>query len=107
MKKIIMILQFVSVLIAFYCSNFVLYFFIAITPEEAVRKGYPDLPTDWSAGVMNHGEYIKWWTIQERPLFFWSSLVGLIISILVAFPLLYRCALYLIRRRIKGISFLK
>ena len=44
-------------------------FIVAVTPAEAVADGKP-LPPGWSAGVMNHGEYFRWWTIRDNPLLF-------------------------------------
>jgi hypothetical protein len=56
-------------------------FIQAVTPEQARTDGKP-LPSGWSAGVMNHGSYYQWWTIQENPLVFGISVLCLVTSVL-------------------------
>src|SRR5690606_15479764 len=51
-------------------------FIAAIDPEQARGNGQP-LPPGWSAGVMSHGSYYRWWTIGERPVLFGLSVFGL------------------------------
>jgi hypothetical protein len=53
----------------------------AITPEQANADNMP-LPSGWTAGVMNHGSYYKWWTIQQRPILFGVSLFILVAALL-------------------------
>jgi hypothetical protein len=53
----------------------------AVTPDQARADGLP-LPAGWSAGVMNHGSYYHWWTIQERPFLFGISLFCLVTGLL-------------------------
>jgi len=62
-------LQVVAFLIAFPASFSTINFVIAVTPEQANANNLP-LPLGWTAGVMNHGSYYRWWTIQEKPLLF-------------------------------------
>jgi hypothetical protein len=45
----------------------------ALTPEQAVTEFNKPLPSGWTAGVMNHGDYYRWWTIQEKPILFGAS----------------------------------
>jgi len=59
-----------------YC---ILNFLVAETPAEAMRLGDPPIPSTWEAGVMNHGQYIRWFSIEAHPLIFWS-LVGLLFT---------------------------
>jgi hypothetical protein len=56
-------------------------FMNAVTPAQALADGSP-LPSGWSAGVMNHGSYYHWWTIQERPLLFAVSVSCVVASVL-------------------------
>jgi hypothetical protein len=51
-------------------------FFAAETPEEARAQGM-NLPSDWDAGVRNHGKYYRWWSISDRPFLFACSIGGL------------------------------
>ncbi len=64
------------------CFYIVVNFTAAASPAEALAKYDKPLPAGWTAGVMNHGEYIRWWLIDERPLLFYSALVGLSVSVL-------------------------
>src|SRR5438552_15713692 len=54
----------------------------ALTPDQAVAKYEMALPSGWTAGVMNHGRYYRWWTIQEKPVLFAASVFCLAISML-------------------------
>jgi hypothetical protein len=56
----------------------------AVTPEQARTDNHP-LPSGWSAGVMNHGSYYHWWTIQERPFLFGISIFCLVTGLLFVF----------------------
>jgi hypothetical protein len=56
-------------------------FVAAVTPEQALADDHP-LPAGWSAGVMNHGTYYHWWTIQERPFLFGVSAFLLVTGLL-------------------------
>jgi len=46
----------------------------ALTPDQAIAKYEMPLPPGWTAGVMNHGRYYRWWTIQDRPVLFAASI---------------------------------
>ena len=63
------------------CS--ILSFVFAITPEEAIERG-DSIPADWEAGVFNHGEYYRWYTIEKHPvLFIFSAMMVIGSSIFV------------------------
>ncbi|HMU88440.1 MAG TPA: hypothetical protein PKC11_12575 [Agitococcus sp.] len=47
----------------------------AMTPVEAIHKGYPTMPPNWEAGVFSHGDYYQWYTIQKHPIGYAFSLV--------------------------------
>jgi hypothetical protein len=53
----------------------------AVTPQQAIANDNP-LPSGWTAGVMNHGQYYQWWTIQERPILFGLSSLSLVAGVL-------------------------
>lgn len=53
-------------------------FIVALTPEQALRKGYPPIPAHWEAAVMNKGSYYQWLTIWDHPFLFALSLLSLI-----------------------------
>jgi hypothetical protein len=55
----------------------VMNFFVADTPSEALAKWQRSLPPGWEAGVMNHGEYFRWFTIEGHPLLFVGALIWL------------------------------
>ena len=55
----------------------VINFLVADTPTEALSKWHIALPADWEAGVMNHGEYFRWYTISGHPFFFAGALLWL------------------------------
>lgn len=59
-------------------------FLHAVTPEQARADGNP-LPAGWTAGVMNHGSYYHWWTIQERPILFGVSATCLTLCVLFVY----------------------
>jgi hypothetical protein len=49
-------------------------FFVADSPAQALALYGKPLPDGWEAGVMNHGEYFKWYSISGHPVFFAASL---------------------------------
>jgi hypothetical protein len=67
----------------------------AVTPQEAIAKYSQPLPSGWTAGVINHGHYYQWWTIQERPLLFAFSAFCLVAGVLF----LWGSAAWLWRKR--------
>ena len=73
-----MVFAFIIALPAFFTT---VSFTAALTPDEAIERGKP-LPPGWTAGVMNHGEYYRWWTIREKPLLFGISLFALVAGVL-------------------------
>ena len=59
----------------------VISFVVAETPEQVnTEAGRIVMDPDWSAGVMNHGEYYEWWTISDRPVLFLASVLILILA---------------------------
>jgi hypothetical protein len=64
------VLAFLIALPAFFST---MSFTSALTSEQAVAEYNKPLPSGWTAGVMNHGDYYRWWTIQERPILFGAS----------------------------------
>jgi len=52
-------------------------FLVADTPTEALSKWHIALPDGWEAGVMNHGEYFRWYTISGHPYLFTGALLWL------------------------------
>jgi hypothetical protein len=79
-KTLFITLYALSILVS--CSSFysVVSFSHAEDAEAIRAKGY-DVPDGWPAGVFNHGEYYGWWGIEDRPVLFALSVMGLIISI--------------------------
>jgi hypothetical protein len=75
----------VLVLPAFFCT---VSFLAADTAVEVARGGKP-LPGGWSAGVMSHGTYYRWWTIAERPIFFGLSVAVLATTLIMFYSTLY------------------
>jgi hypothetical protein len=73
------VLAFLICLPAFFST---LSFNDALTPQQAIARYSKPLPPGWSAGVMNHGAYYQWWTIQERPVLFGLSALCLVAGIL-------------------------
>ena len=65
--------QIVATLAMFPTFFSVVSFSAATSATEAASDGNP-LPSGWSAGVMNHGAYYRWWLIQDRPFMFAFSL---------------------------------
>gem|GEM_PF-5494288 len=63
-------------------------FLDAVTPEQANANNLP-LPTGWTAGVMNHGSYYHWWTIQERPILFALSVFLLVSAMTFIYGSIY------------------
>jgi hypothetical protein len=55
--------------------------FAAAEPASVIRANGYDVPPDWTAGVMNHGSYYRWYMIRERPVFFGLSVIGLILGV--------------------------
>jgi hypothetical protein len=80
--------QIVAAITAFPAFYSTVSFLVTDTSETAMRKGYP-LPKGWTAGVMNHGQYYKWWTISERPLLFALSITLLISALIILFSTAY------------------
>ncbi len=52
-----------------------MWFLVAITPEEALARGYPPIPVGWEAGVFDHGRYIKWLLPENHPILFLFTLI--------------------------------
>lgn len=82
------IAQLIAAVLVLPALFFTVNFFAADTAAEAARRGNP-LPVGWSAGVMSHGQYYRWWTISERPVFF-----GLLIAVLVSALIIFCSTLY-------------
>jgi hypothetical protein len=76
--SIAQVLAFLIVLPAFYST---VNFESAINREQAIAENTP-LPSGWTAGVMDHGSYYRWWTIQQRPILFGVSLFILVAGLL-------------------------
>jgi hypothetical protein len=79
--SVLSVFQVVAFLVALPAFFSTMNFTCAVTPEQARADGLP-LPSGWSAGVMNHGSYYHWWTIQERPFLFGVFIVCLVTSLL-------------------------
>jgi hypothetical protein len=45
----------------------------AMAPSEAILKGYKPMPSEWEAGVFNHGEYIQWYLPEKHPILYITS----------------------------------
>ena len=73
------LLQIFASFLLFFLFFCLVNFFAAVTPEEALRRGYQPIPSGWEAGVMNHGKYYEWYSIQNHPLLFLTCLLGFII----------------------------
>jgi hypothetical protein len=80
------VLAFIIVLPAFFST---VSFTSALTPEQAITECNKPLPSGWTAGVMNHGNYYRWWTIPERPILFGASLFLSVSGILFIWGSLY------------------
>jgi hypothetical protein len=52
-------------------------FFEADTRAEALRKYGMTLPPRWDAGVMNHGQYVQWYSISQHPFALGASVLWL------------------------------
>jgi hypothetical protein len=63
----------------------------ALTNEEAMAKWGKPIPDHWEAGVMNHGEYYEWYTIENHPVLYGVSYAALIGSILFIWLSLFYC----------------
>jgi hypothetical protein len=72
------VLAFLIALPAFFST---MSFTSALTPEQAIAEYNKPLPLGWTAGVMNHGDYYRWWTIQQRPILFATSISFLVLGI--------------------------
>jgi hypothetical protein len=62
---------------AFFC-------FVSFTvaePRSAILAGGGNIPDSWTAGVMNHGSYYKWWMPSDRPFFFAISCATLFVCL--------------------------
>ena len=57
-------------------------FINAVTPQQAITKYGEPLPPYWTVGVMNHGHYYQWWSIQEQPILFGLSVFVLVAGVL-------------------------
>jgi hypothetical protein len=79
---ILSVTQIVAFLVALPAFFATVSFLNALTPTEAVEKYAQPLPVGWAAGVMNHGQYYHWWTIQQRPFMFAASLLLLTAAVL-------------------------
>ncbi len=66
--------QIVAGLLVFLGFFLTVSFVSAITPHEAALTGDAVMPTHWEAGIMNHGEYYRWYTISNHPILFGISL---------------------------------
>lgn len=73
-KIILLGLLYLATLLAWFS---VVSFHSAKTAEEVISNG-DSLPEGWSAGVMDHGKYYRWWTIREQPVLYGISLIVLI-----------------------------
>ncbi len=80
-RPVIVMVSIAAFIVMFLCFFSAMSFVNALSPEEALEKWNKPLPAGWTAGVMNHGEYYRWWRICERPVFFSVSLAGLIASV--------------------------
>ena len=72
---VILLLSFVGV-----PSFYAVVSFASAEPAGSIRARGNDIPSDWTAGVSNHGSYYRWWTIGERPIFFVLSVLGLVVG---------------------------
>jgi hypothetical protein len=81
--------QMLALLIALPAFFSTMSFTSALTPEQAVTEFNKPLPTGWTAGVMNHGDYYRWWTIQERPILFGISVFFLVMGMLFIYGSLF------------------
>ena len=54
----------------------------AMTPSEVVLKGNKPMPSEWEAGVFNHGEYLQWYLPEKHPLLYVASWFVLLSSYL-------------------------
>lgn len=71
------LMQIVATFLMFILFFWTVNFFAAVTPEEALRRGYQPFPNGgWEAGVMSHGKYYEWYSIHDHPLFFLTCLLG-------------------------------
>ncbi|HLX68376.1 MAG TPA: hypothetical protein VKV04_02005 [Verrucomicrobiae bacterium] len=61
----------------------------ALTPGQAIAEYNKPLPPGWTAGVMNHGGYYRWWTIQQRPVLFGASVIFLAVGMLFIYGSLF------------------
>ena len=52
-------------------------FVVAKTPAEVAKEGGPPMPSDWEAGVFNHGAYYRWCTIANHPMLFGLSVAAI------------------------------
>jgi apolipoprotein N-acyltransferase len=76
------LVQLLALLAAFPLFVCTMNFIAAVTPEQALREHHKPLPPGWTAGVMNHGSYFRWWTIGESPVVFSLSAIGLVAVVL-------------------------
>lgn len=73
------LMQIFATFLMFFLFFWTVSFFMAVTPEEALKRGYQPIPSGWEAGVMSHGKYYEWYSIQNHPIFFFTCFLGFII----------------------------
>lgn len=56
-------------------------FVAAVGPSEAVEKNSKPLPPGWEAGVMNAGQYYRWWLPEKHSVVFTVAIVVLVILV--------------------------
>ncbi len=62
--------------IGFFVGGFcIMNFMVAMTPEEAIARGYSPIPAGWEAGVFNHGSYIRWLLPENYPILFLAIVI--------------------------------
>ena len=58
----------------------VMNFLHAMSPTEANSYSGPKIPTNWEAGVLNHGGYIQWYLISNHPFAFGTAIVAFFVG---------------------------
>jgi ATP/ADP translocase len=72
------LMQIVAAILMFLFFFWTINFLVAVTPEEAAKRGYPAFPGGWDAAVMSHGKYYQWYTINNHLVFFLTCLFGFV-----------------------------
>ena len=72
-----------ATIVLFPAFYWVVSFLVAVTPAEAVARGGPGMPSDWEAGVLNHGSYYEWYTISGHPFLFGISVFFLVVALVL------------------------